>query len=356
MLAKVNVIVPVYNIAQYLPRFFDSMLNQSFSDFKLLVLDDGSQDNSLSICREYANRDRRISVYALKHSGITNIRNAALEYIDCEFTAFADGDDYVEPDYLKNLIETMEKTNTDLVISNVIYNTEGSNHIDATFEKRGFQIFNRDKFKTAVPTLLMDRRLNYLYAKLYRSEILKGIRVDSNIRIGEDTIINFEYLKKANSIATIDNTDYHYIKYNTRSITSQYDKNGFSNFCIINNYIYNILQNEELLTSEAIQVIDYRVLQSAIWVIEKLISSNETFEEKSTQISNILNSEQYLISYNRQKYNLKSFSFDVIPPQNGKKYIKSVFRNKISLKMRAKILSVCPDFIVKAYHKLKGNW
>lgn len=350
-----DVIVPVYNIAKYLPRFFDSMLNQSFYDFKLLVFDDGSDDNSLDICREYADKDSRICVFALEHCGVTNVRNTALEHIYCEFTVFADGDDYVEPDYLKNLIEAMDKTNADLVISNVIYNTEGSNRIDATFKKRGFQLLFRDDFRRALPSLLDDRRLNYLYAKIYRSEMLKDIKVDDNIKIGEDTIINLKYVVRANSIATIDNTDYHYIKYKTRSITSQYDKNSFENFCKINNSISDILKNADLLTDELVKVIDCRILQSAIWVMEKLISSNEPFAEKATQITNILNSEQYITSYNRQSDNIKDFSFDVIPPQSGKKYLKSVMRKNNSLKRRAKILSHCPDFIVQAYHKLKGN-
>lgn len=354
-MARINVIVPVYNIAKHLPRFFESILAQSFSDFRLMVFDDGSEDNSLDICEKYAKKDDRIEIYALPHGGITKVRNTAISKICCEFTVFADGDDYVEPDYLKNLIDAINETNADLVISNVIYNTDGSDHIDATFPYRGFQNLNRSDFKDYLPNLTEDRRLNYLYAKIYRSQKLKAIKIDDGIKIGEDTMINFEYLRYTNRIVTIDNADYHYIKYKTRSITSQYDRDSFKNFCIINDYIYNSLDSQDLLSDKMIKVLDARIFQSAIWVIDRILPLDISFNDKAEQISEILNSEQYLLSYKRQKNSFKDFRFDVISPQSGKVYLKSLMRHNNSLKRRAKILSFCPRFIVEIYRKLKGN-
>lgn len=354
-LAEVSVIVPVYNISKYLPRFFDSILNQSFRDFELLIFNDGSTDNTYDVCKKYESTDSRIHVFNLEHGGVTKTRSIALNNISGSFVVFADGDDYIEPDYILHLVTAQKKHNADMVISRVAYHTEGSEHVDWVFKSRGETVIEKENFPILLPALLDDRRLNYLYAKIYRSELLKEIHIEDNVSQGSDTMINSDYVLKAKKIVLIDDIDYHYIKYSSRSITSYKGKDAYARICRINEYVYSVMNNNGYLTEQMLSVIDSRLLQSAIWIIEKLLSSNETFEEKAAQITDILNSEQYLTSYKRQMKNLKDFSFDVIPPQNGKKYLKSVLQKKKALKRRAKILSVCPAFAVNAYHKLKGN-
>ena len=124
---RITVVVTVYNISQYLPRFFDSMQIQSYEDYTLLIIDDGSDDGSLEICKQYAECDSRIKVVALNHVGIAKARNIAMTYIDSEFTVYVDGDDFVDKDYLKHLVDAQEKYNSDLVISRVAYLAEEDN-------------------------------------------------------------------------------------------------------------------------------------------------------------------------------------------------------------------------------------
>ena len=351
---KLTVIVTVYNIAEYLPRFFQSMMNQTYKDFVLLVLDDGSEDNGLEICRQYAQKDDRIKVIPHEHVGIAMIKNAAMEYIDTEYTAYADGDDYVEPDYLMHLMTAIEKHNADLSISRVQYELENG-HIEGSFRSRGELLIPKEDYEEKIPMLLDDRRLNYVYGKVYRSSLLKDIRVEDDVKQGMDTMINFMYLPRTSSIVLIDDLDYHYIRYSKRSITSYQGEDAYLRILRINRFVRSRSEEMGILTDELTKVIDSRILQSATWVIDKILASDSDNETKAEQISEILNNEYYVQSYNRQKANLSEFNFTAIEPQSGKSYLSYRERQRKRSASKASILEHTPKAIVSLYHKLKGN-
>ena len=157
----VTIFVTVYNIGEHLERFFDCLDKQTFSDYKLLMIDDGSTDNSLSICRAHAEKDSRIEVVPIEHVGIAAARNKILGMLDTEFATSLDGDDYFEPDYLKHLMDAQKKYDADYVISNVIYVTpEGGEY--SRFSPREEAFFTKEQFPDILPALLEEERLNYL--------------------------------------------------------------------------------------------------------------------------------------------------------------------------------------------------
>lgn len=145
--------VSVYNIEGYLERFFDSIEKQTFRNYKLLMVDDGSTDNSLSICRAYAEKDSRIKVVPIEHGGIAKARNKLMGMLDTKFATSLDGDDYFEPDYLKHLIDAQIKYDADFVISNVIYSTEEGREI-SRFSPRKEEFFPRNSSPTYFPSCL----------------------------------------------------------------------------------------------------------------------------------------------------------------------------------------------------------
>ena len=164
----VTIFVTVYNIEKYLERFFDCLDKQTFKDYQLLIIDDGSTDNSLSICQAYAEKDSRIKLVSIEHVGISAARNKILGMLDTEFATSLDGDDYFEPDYLKHLMDAQQKYNADYVISNVIDVTEKGKEFDR-FVPRKKAFFTKDQLPDILPELLEEKRLNYLYTKLYRT-------------------------------------------------------------------------------------------------------------------------------------------------------------------------------------------
>ena len=351
-----TVIVTVFNIAEYLPRFFDSMAKQTFGDYCLLMIDDGSQDDSLNVCKAYAEKDSRIKVVSLEHVGISKARNIAMDYIESEFSAYADGDDYVEPEYLQHLLDAQRKYDADLVISRVAYRLEKGNVLEGCFPERGEVCFKKAEFPQKLPMLLDDRRLNYLYGKVYRSALLKGVRVEDDVRQGSDTMINLQYIEKANSIVIIDDLDYNYIRYGNRSVTSYSGDDAFERICRINRFVFDETKRQGLLTEEMVKTIDKRVLLSAIWVIDKIMANDASHDVKARQITKILNNELYTSSYERQKNNKSTFNFEVIKPQSGEKYLKARNRNVMINECKSKFLNKCPKFIVNQYHKVRKNY
>ncbi|MBR2040184.1 MAG: glycosyltransferase [Clostridia bacterium] len=114
---KISVIVPVYKVEPYLEKCIDSILNQTYKDFELILVDDGSPDNCPAICDEYAKKDSRITVIHKQNGGLSDARNAALEIAKGEFVTFVDSDDFIAPNALQLLMEAAVENNSDVVIS-----------------------------------------------------------------------------------------------------------------------------------------------------------------------------------------------------------------------------------------------
>lgn len=109
----ISVIVPVYNVEEYLPTCIESILNQTYKDLEILLIDDGSTDNSGRICDEYAKRDNRCIVIHQPNKGVYNARNTGLEHVKGEYISFIDSDDYIHPQMLEILYETLQKEDYD---------------------------------------------------------------------------------------------------------------------------------------------------------------------------------------------------------------------------------------------------
>ena len=114
---RVSIIVPVYNVEKYLSQCVESILAQTFTDYEVILIDDGSLDNSGSICDFYADRDPRIKVLHQKNGGVCKARNAGLDIAKGEYIAFCDSDDYCTPVWLERLIHTAQSENAELVVS-----------------------------------------------------------------------------------------------------------------------------------------------------------------------------------------------------------------------------------------------
>ena len=116
----ISIIVPVYNTEKYLNRCVDSILNQTFTDFELILVDDGSPDNCGKICDEYKEKDRRVRVIHKPNGGLSDARNAGIEWAlnnsDSEWISFIDSDDWVHPNYLDFLLRAAEQNNTSVSI------------------------------------------------------------------------------------------------------------------------------------------------------------------------------------------------------------------------------------------------
>ena len=211
----ISVIVPVYKVEPFIHRCVDSILAQTFTDFELILVDDGSPDNCGAICDEYAAQDARVRVIHKPNGGVSSARNAGIDVATGEYLAFVDSDDYVTEGYLAGLMTT----SADLVCQTavIIHEKDGSenrNHLTPC----EIAAPNTDQFRE----LLLKGCFNWTCCKRFRTKIIAENRVRFNheVDFGEDTLFVVEYVKFAQSICVEDIANYRYVIYDSRQTLS----------------------------------------------------------------------------------------------------------------------------------------
>lgn len=197
---KISVIVPVYKVEQYLPHCIDSILAQTFTDFELLLIDDGSPDNSGRICNEYANKDTRIRVFHKENGGVSSARNLGLDNIRGEWITFGDADDYFLKDALEILSKYAIESDVEMVQSNA-YRLESGEYTPILNQKAG--IYNE---------VISESKHFALWGFLLSSQIIRNhkLKFVEGLTFSEDRVFLLEYSLYAKSIKIIDNITYVY--------------------------------------------------------------------------------------------------------------------------------------------------
>ena len=209
---KVSIIVPVYNAEKSLARCVDSILNQEFRDFELILMDDGSRDRSGEICDGYARADARVVVVHKENTGVSDTRNQAIARARGTFLQFVDSDDWLTADATKLMVRAAEETGCDLVIAD-FYRVVGEmvsrkGDIDAD------QVIGREAFVGFMMENPADYYYGVLWNKLYRREIVEvyEIRMDAKISWCEDFLFNLEYVRYATTFYALRTPVYYYVK------------------------------------------------------------------------------------------------------------------------------------------------
>lgn len=177
-MARIGVIVPAYNVKPYLEKCVGSILAQTFLDFELILVDDGSTDGSGALCDEYAERDKRVRVIHMEHGGVAAARNRGLEENQSEYIAFVDSDDWVARDYLETLYRLSEEHQADLLLSNGIHVMEGRR--PRASDPGGLAVAERISRAGAYRCVLLNKGRDNAsvvpWAKLYRRTVLRSVR------------------------------------------------------------------------------------------------------------------------------------------------------------------------------------
>lgn len=194
MIPKISIIVPIYNAAPYLCRCIDSILSQSFTDYELLLIDDGSTDESGAICDEYATNDARIHVFHKENGGVSSARNMGLDNAQGEWIYFVDADDEVMEDGISTLLRCEKEGAVFAVCGYEKYNTE--NVLIYSEDDRNENI---EDLRDGVARLFSPRPYNnqaYLWNKIFKNELIrrKYIRFDERIKYSEDRLFTIEYI------------------------------------------------------------------------------------------------------------------------------------------------------------------
>lgn len=213
LLPKLSIIVPVYNAEQYLSRCIDSILAQTFIDFELLLINDGSKDKSGDICDKYAIKDKRVKVFHKVNGGVSSARNFGLNHALGEWVCFCDSDDYVSNTYLHNL-EKQIICDKQIIMTG--YDIIGS---EIKYKYHNICLNGNEFIK-----YLLDKRIIFNsqpWGKLYNLKLIKSnhIYFPENINLGEDAIFNIKYYYLCDCLTLSGDIDYHYEKSNISSLT-----------------------------------------------------------------------------------------------------------------------------------------
>lgn len=210
----ISVIVPAYNSSEYIRKCIQSILDQEYKDYELLLIDDGSLDSTPNICDEYATRDNRIRSFHRPHRGLVATRRFGIEVAKGDYICWVDSDDWVEPTYLGNFDKLQQNNNVDAVVSGLFYDIA-----DFSRKERGSippGIYNA--ISILGEALYAGSFYKYgvvpnLVAKFFKTTILRQAidMVDDAITIGEDAAISYTALRFCNKICIADICDYHYV-------------------------------------------------------------------------------------------------------------------------------------------------
>lgn len=215
----ISVIVPVYNVEKYLKKCLDSIVNQTYQDLEIILVDDGSTDTSGIICDQYAKKDSRIKVVHQENKGQSSARNSGLEIAKGNYIAFVDSDDTIETNMFEILMEMQEITECDLAICGHRTVQEGASFItsDESFSTELLDI-------EALWEEVFGKLNNAVWNKLFKKDLLVGIRFSLELTHGEDLIFNLEYLIRCKAGAINRQPCYNYLKRCDSVTTSSFSK------------------------------------------------------------------------------------------------------------------------------------
>lgn len=218
----VSIIIPVYNVEEYLRECIDSILNQSYYNLEIIMVDDGSTDDSGNICDAYAKKDSRIHVVHQENGGPSKARNSGLFIKNGQYVMFVDGDDFIYPDCIECLVNCIEETDADIVIGGhvkVKASFEMTDYKEQSGHRKQFYLRKHMKENAGEPKVIdgyqtkidmLSGHLNmYVHGKLYRADIMQQVDFVEN-RIFEDVLFLWDMLKKVKRVAILPNILYAY--------------------------------------------------------------------------------------------------------------------------------------------------
>ena len=222
---KVSVIIPVYNVEKYLRRCLDSVVNQTYKDVEVILVNDGSPDNSKEICEEYVAKYSNIQLINQKNAGLGAARNTGLQYITGDAVTFVDSDDWLELDAIEYYVASMKKSDADIVVTKMIrkkeyFSNEGTN--GATIKE---EVLNQEQFAKKYFKIDGNNIEYYACAKLYKREIAREVKYPVGL-FAEDVPAAFGYIIRSQKIFYSTKVTYNYF-FNDNSLTAKFTDKDF---------------------------------------------------------------------------------------------------------------------------------
>ena len=280
---KISIIVPVYKVEPYIHKCVDSILNQTFKDFELILVDDGSPDNCGKICDEYAQKDNRVKVIHKENGGLSSARNAGLDISIGKYIGFVDSDDYIEKDMYEILYNICEENKCDIVsCSSIIYFPEKT----VINGGHGLIIHNNEEaMRVMLEGELYDE---VVWVKLFKKSVIGDIRFPVG-KIYEDTAFTYKVINNSKKVATIGEPKYNYIKHEN-SIMSNAIQDIRIDAVIAYKDMYKFMEKKY---PELCDLVVLKLANSSMRVMNLMIKKKnfKDYKDNYYKVSKILNSK-----------------------------------------------------------------
>lgn len=308
----ISIIVPVYNAEKYLEQCLDSLIHQTYPNIEIIVVNDGSTDNSSKIIEYYREKDKRIYVINQKNKGLSQARNEGVKIANGAFIMFVDSDDWINLETCNHLIQILYKNkNIDLIFWSYIKEyqnkiteekyilSDSSNLQKISYKKLRLRLFGLTGSELKDPS--NSNTLVTAWGKLYRTSYIKDNMlqfVDTNLIGTEDLLFNIQYFKYISEFYYLNKSLYHYRKENTSSLTNNFKPDLFKQWQLLHEMIENIIVTENLENIYKTALNNRKAL-SIIGLGLNILSSDYSVKRKINEIKMILSTPDYIRAYSQ---------------------------------------------------------
>lgn len=313
---KISIVVPIYNVEKYLEKCVDSLINQTYKDIEIILVDDESPDNAGKICDEYSKKDNRIRVIHKKNGGLSDARNAGTEIATGDYILYVDSDDYIELDTCEQLAKIIENYKPEIVCFNTnnvyVENVKPEKELYEDTNTGEITVFTSNE---AILDNLYRRKIRYsAWSKIYKQDIAKEILYPKGI-LAEDFATFYKFLDRANKIVYLDKKLYNYIHRENSIMGSKNERLYFDIFHTEKDY-YNFL-SKVCKTDEDLNQRENEHLKILFKIYAKLFYSknpeyqdcNKEVREQIEKIDTQKLSKKIKLLYYIFKMNKRMFSF-----------------------------------------------
>ena len=277
---KISVIVPVYNVEAYLERCVESILQQTYAHFELILINDGSTDSSGQICDHLASQYENIKVYHIENAGVSNARNMGIQLATGSWVTFIDSDDFVTQDYLATLASAVEGLNVGFVIA-PLHHIKNGIVTDIPPHSGKTELWSTEE---TMKELLMTTRTSFFpVAKLFKRDLLAYEKFNTNYHLAEDALFLTELLLKTRCSCVFIDKPVYYYDHREGSATTSVNRHVFDTIEVYQQIIAQVSQAFPNLKYELIN----RECWSYITVYDKIIfTSREEYQKEKAELRN----------------------------------------------------------------------
>lgn len=315
----ISVIVPAYNVENYIEKCIKSILSQTYKNIELLIINDGSTDKTETICKKYAKEDQRLKLISSSNKGVSAARNIGLNEAKGEYIFFVDSDDWIEPETLMEMKLRLEMTDCDCIMCSYCqvneYEKDIKNNVKREINKLK-RIYTQKEIINAVCYMESPYRkidMSVIWGILYKKSTINKVRFNENISIGEDFEFKYKVLLNVHSVICIESQYYNYLIRPQSAMRGIFDIKKYKSFIELEKFFYS-----SLVTSEFKEAVRSRITNIAI-VILLMIPIDEKFQIYRNKIKRFIKQNRKKVLKNSRTRNkvkgallLSFFGFNIM--------------------------------------------